>query len=325
MVKCNIKSQKTQSTYNFLLYNDIVKKNWYKNIFDIFGDFFLFFKFYIFSGFLFKQYKIAKINLIAGLYPIFYIFFSYFFNFLIAYFIFLYLNTYINIVFSILMALLFVFFIHFLIFKFGNKIAAFWILRICIFCAKLARNDIKDISKRCENFAEILYQKLKDNQHIQNYELIFISHSVGTILAIEILDILLRKCIKTNLDFNKLKIITLGECIPLVSMHKEAKIYRFKLDFISNFKLFWLDFSSKIDGICYYKIDFFNNKNKAINIHFLSPRFHKLFNERTYKKLRYDWYNIHFLYLMNTELKGDYNFFDFITNDDILENKLSRI
>ena len=47
----------------------------------------------------------------------------------------------------------------------------------------------------------------------------------------------------------------------------------------------------------------------------------KLYEKDEYKKIRKDWYKAHFLYLMATQIKGQYDYFNFVAGADKLENK----
>lgn len=76
------------------------------------------------------------------------------------------------------------------------------------------------MQERIKLFANTIVDKLKQNENKQDYELVLVAHSVGTIVCIEVLECILRQ----NLDLSllrKLKILTLGECIPLVSYQKK--------------------------------------------------------------------------------------------------------
>lgn len=108
---------------------------------------------------------------------------------------------------------------HFL-FKLGKKLAVFWIARICAFCATWQDKKTGIMQERIKLFANVIVDKLKQNKSKQDYELILVAHSVGTIVCIEVLECILRQHLDLSL-LRKLKILTLGECIPLVSYQKK--------------------------------------------------------------------------------------------------------
>ncbi|EAL9168079.1 DUF829 domain-containing protein, partial [Campylobacter jejuni] len=121
-----------------------------------------------------------------------------------------------------------------------------------------------------------------------------------------------------------LKILTLGECIPLVSYQKKADEFRKKLEFVSRFDLKWYDYTSIIDGACFPQVDFFRTSgvNAKFTPPFLSAKFHTLYEKHEYKKIKRDKNKAHFLYLYSISVKGDYDFFSFIIMPKFLEEKV---
>lgn len=66
------------------------------------------------------------------------------------------------------------------------------------------------------------------------------------------------------------------------------------------------------------------NSQKNQGPKFLSTRFFKLYEKEEYKKIRKNWYKAHFLYLMATQIKGQYDYFNFVAGPDKLENKIKQ-
>lgn len=320
-----IEGANLQSHYHFLAWNDIVKANWYKNIFSILYDAFYCFIHYVLTGLFVRFAKACKAPLVAGFFPFFYVLFSYLFIFAFIVLCFKPIATLSHEFVAVVFSLLVLYFSSKLVFKIGNKIAAFWLLRICAFGSRWARGKIKDIDARTAEFARLIFKTLKANAQKENYELIICAHSVGTILIINVLADLIKQSLDENIPFDKLKVLTLGECVPLMSFHKQAKLYRQNLAFLARFKITWFDFTSKIDGACFYKLDFFKAseiKDIKITPSFLSTHFYKLYTKEEYAKIRRDWYRAHFLYLEVSQHKGEYNFFAFVLDKNLLEDKI---
>ena len=192
--------------------------------------------------------------------------------------------------------------------RLGNKIGVFWLLRIYVFSARWGKGKIPTIEDRMNQFAQEIVKALKEEN---GDEILLVSHSVGTILAVSIL----ARALQKEADgWEKFGMITLGECIPLVSFQPNAKDYRNELSRISKHKeLVWIDYTSPIDGACFPLHDFMQSsgvrsENSSIP-RYLSTRFHKLYDKITYKKLRRDWYTIHFLYLTSAQKSGAYDYF----------------
>lgn len=314
----------TKTCYTFLAWNDIVKKNWAENFKDNLKDTFTFFRVYVITGLFIKFGKESIHQLITGFYPFFYVLFSLFFSFTLGFLVFIFIKAHVFWVLAIILGALVLIGVNQILFKWGKKLAVFWIARICSFCANWHKIKRGDLEQRVEKFSQSIFNTLKAHQSTKDYELILLSHSVGTILCIEVLAQVLSLCKKNNLDFSRFKIITLGECIPLVSYQKKSLEFRKNLEFISRFDLKWYDYTSIIDGACFPQVDFFTTSGikEGFRPKFYSPRFHTLYEKEHYKKIKKNKYKAHFLYLMCSKIRGKYDFFNFVADERCLEEKI---
>ncbi|EAJ0360535.1 DUF829 domain-containing protein [Campylobacter lari] len=318
-----IQTLHTNTTYTFLSWNDIVKKNWSEGIKDALSDCYSFFRIYTITGLFLKFGKESPHQLITGYYPFFYVLLSLIFTLFCAFGSLFYLQKF-HIVLGILAFILSLVFLPKMLYKLGKKLAVFWIARICSFCANWEKNSQGELELRMDDFARVIFEKLKENANDKNYELILSAHSVGTVLCINVLAKVLRKCEKENISFENLKVLTLGECIPLVSYQKRSFEFRKDLEYLGSKNLIWYDFTSIIDGACFAQVDFIRTSGvKAqFNPKYLSAKFHTLYKSKDYKKIKKDKYKAHFLYLFATQIQGVYNFFEFIIGKNRLEEKI---
>ncbi|EAJ5695859.1 DUF829 domain-containing protein [Campylobacter lari] len=318
-----IQTMHTNTTYTFLNWNDIVKKNWSEGIKDALSDCYSFFRIYTITGLFLKFGKESPHQLITGYYPFFYVLLSLIFTLFCAFGSLFYLQKF-HIILGILAFILSLVFLPKMLYKLGKKLAVFWIARICSFCANWEKNSQGELELRMDDFARIIFEKLKENANDKNYELILSAHSVGTVLCINVLAKVLRKCEDENISFENLKVLTLGECIPLVSYQKRSFEFRKDLEYLGSKNLIWYDFTSIIDGACFAQVDFIRTSGvKAqFNPKYLSAKFHTLYKSKDYKKIKKDKYKAHFLYLFATQIQGVYNFFEFIIGKNKLEEKI---
>ncbi|VEJ05729.1 integral membrane protein [Campylobacter lari] len=319
-----IQTPYTSITYTFLSWNDIVKKNWSEGIKDALGDCYSFFRIYTITGLFLKFGKESPHQLITGYYPFFYVLLSLIFTLVCAFGSLLYLQNF-HIVFGILAFILSLVFLPKMLYKIGKKLAVFWIARICSFCANWEKNSQGELELRMDDFARVIFEKLKENVNDKNYELILSAHSVGTVLCINVLAKVLRKCEDENISFENLKVLTLGECIPLVSYQKRSFEFRKDLEYLGSKNLIWYDFTSIIDGACFAQVDFIRTSGVKAQFSpkYLSAKFHTLYKSKDYKKIKKDKYKAHFLYLFATQIQGVYNFFEFIIGKNKLEEKIN--
>ncbi|EGK8096684.1 DUF829 domain-containing protein [Campylobacter lari] len=318
-----IQTPYTSATYTFLSWNDIVKKNWSEGIKDALSDCYSFFRIYTITGLFLKFGKESPHQLITGYYPFFYVLLSLIFTLFCAFGSLFYLQNF-HIVLGILVFILSLVFLPKMLYKLGKKLAVFWIARICSFCANWEKNSQGELELRMGDFARVIFEKLKENVNDKNYELILSAHSVGTVLCINVLAKVLRKCEDENISFENLKVLTLGECIPLVSYQKKSFEFRKDLEYLGSKNLIWYDFTSIIDGACFAQVDFIRTSGVKTQFSpkYLSAKFHTLYKNKDYKKIKKDKYKAHFLYLFATQIQGVYNFFEFIIGKNKLEEKI---
>jgi len=308
----NNNEHQTTTNYYFLEWDDIIKKGWKKSLLDLYIDVISFIKTYLLSGLIFKFLKESPVQIVAGLYPLFYLLLTLFLA------IFLYLKgSEILLLFGIDRALAYTLSLTFLVAtliaskKIGDKLAVFWLLRIYIFSPKFAKSKEQELNRRLELFATYIADSIKNMKKNGVDEILIVSHSVGTILTIPTL----LKALDDLDEFDKdrVAIVTLGECIPLVSFQKEANLYRKQMLELAKKGLLWLDYTTPIDGACFPLLDFYKSSNVEVKLGkkpiYLSPRFHTLFSKESYSKIKKNRYLTHFIYLMATEFKGHYNFF----------------
>ncbi|EMI4800357.1 DUF829 domain-containing protein [Campylobacter lari] len=318
-----IQTPHTSTSYTFLSWNDIVKKNWSEGIKDALSDCYSFFRIYTITGLFLKFGKESPHQLITGYYPFFYVLLSLIFTLFCAFGSLFYLQNF-HIILGILAFVLSLVFLPKMLYKLGKKLAVFWIARICSFCANWEKNSQGELELRMDDFARVIFEKLKENANDKNYELILSAHSVGTVLCINVLAKVLRKCEKENISFENLKVLTLGECIPLVSYQKRSFEFRKDLEYLGSKNLIWYDFTSIIDGACFAQVDFIRTSGVKTQFSpkYLSAKFHTLYKNKDYKKIKKDKYKAHFLYLFATQIQGVYNFFEFIIGKNKLEEKI---
>ena len=328
IVSCDITSNKdTHTIYNFLLWNDIVKENWAEGFFSNFLDTLYFIKMYLLSGIFVRFTKESKEQLIAGLYPLFYLLSTLsvlsYFSYKTYQFNLNYIPAYIAIGISFL-----IFFLGIkLIEVIANKIAVFWLSRIYAFCAKWGENRISKVDDRVEYFAKHIFERIKENNN-KDKEFILSAHSVGTILAIGVANNVIKNCIQSNIDYSNFKLLTLGHCIPLVSFQRKSENHKKVLEELGKTKDFiWLDYTAAIDGACFCVDPIKSsgiNREKDCGPILMSPRFFKLFKKENYKKIKKEKYKAHFLYLYSTDLAGNYDYFDITAGNKPLEYRIKN-
>lgn len=194
--------------------------------------------------------------------------------------------------------------------KLYSTMKAPWLLRLFTANDDYVRGKIPALEKRYDEFAGIISSAINDKTYD---EVIVIGHSYGGMLLAPIIARLNKK----DAGAKHLSIISLGQCIPLTSLYG-ADHYNKDLEEAASKKTTWFDIGAPADAACWSLIGAYKAtpkitdiQNTLINI---SPRFHTMYEEENYKRLRWNKYAFHFLYLTCPDnVDGGYNYFDLTT------------
>lgn len=317
-IDANDHGRDVHTQYRFLSWDDIIRTEWSSGIISYYKDLIYCIVAYIFNGLVVSFAKASPKQMMAAFYPVVYLLGIALGAWYAAQFLYDVIGGWIGAVSAIAGVLgVFVTFE-----RIGNQIGVFWLLRIYAFSVRWGRGEIDTIEERIDRFADEIRRAVRDEDAD---EVLLVSHSVGTILSVSVL----ARALERAEDWNRFGMVTLGECIPLVSFQPDASGYRNELKNIANHpEIIWLDYTAPIDGACFPLHDFMKSAGidsvESNLLLLLSPRFHTLFDKMNYKKLRRDWYTTHFLYLMSQDKAGDYDFFAMTAGAENIRTKFKQ-
>lgn len=194
-----------------------------------------------------------------------------------------------------------------------RRMNSYWLLRIYAFTHKQAGASLPDLEERLDIFARQLAARARA---AQDDEILLVGHSTGSIMAISVLARALQIDPELASRRPRISLLTLGQCIPLLSFWPQAE--RFRTELASVFQataIDWVDFTAPTDGACFALIDpvaatgIVRPNDAEPRPKLLSARYVTLFTPKTYATMKYDWYRHHFQYLMAGEKAGDYDYF----------------
>jgi hypothetical protein len=174
-----------------------------------------------------------------------------------------------------------------------KRIQGFWLLRFIIFNDILASERLPaDVDDRMATFAETIRASFAEDWD----EILFVTHSNGSILAVPIMARLIEGCDGTLPD--RFSLVTLGSSIPLIGARRDSHRFRALLDRVGAGDFRWLDINSITDGACIAGIDpCIGGPQRRADLFQTSPRWFKYCDPATYQARRRNKYETHFDYL----------------------------
>lgn len=169
-----------------------------------------------------------------------------------------------------------------------------WLLRFIIFNDMVARQATDPaLDTRLARFTERVEKVLAEDWD----EILFLTHSNGSILAMPIMADLLDR--RTTPLPDHFTLVTLGSTIQLVALRRDAAAFRAILKRVAAHSFRWLDIGSPTDGACIPLVDPCNGTgvNRPPGIVQFSPRWFRYCDPANYAKRRLNKYETHFDYL----------------------------
>ncbi|UDM53329.1 alpha/beta fold hydrolase [Cupriavidus sp. MP-37] len=191
----------------------------------------------------------------------------------------------------------------------ANRLAVFWLLRIYRFVQAWGEREPEDVRQRIEAFADWIRRDLEASPCD---EALVVGHSVGSIvgvsLAARLADVL------TPEQRRGLTLVTLGQCIPLLSLMPSATEFRRDLQRLSAERdMQWLDMNARADSLCFSQanpLDISGIAGAATGrptAQVVRP--FRMFDKQEYARMKRSKQRLHFQYLMASALPNEYDYF----------------
>ncbi|MET0375320.1 MAG: hypothetical protein ABW128_13825 [Rhizorhabdus sp.] len=175
-----------------------------------------------------------------------------------------------------------------------RKIQAFWLLRFIIFNDTLGSDRLPaDVDTRMAAFADQIRASFAEDWD----EILFVTHSNGSIMAVPIMARLIEACGGDIPDHFSL--VTLGSCIALIGVRRDSRRFHALLEQVGQGDFRWLDIGSITDGACIAGIDPCVRcaEPRRARLFQTSPRWFRYCDPATYEARRRNKYETHFDYL----------------------------
>ena len=194
-----------------------------------------------------------------------------------------------------------------------ERFRSFWLLRVYGTMQPWVYGKIPELDERIREFARDMVEKIRASDAD---EVILVGHSVGTILTIPLVAKLLELEPELGMRGPAFGLVSLGNCIPLVSLLPGSVKFREDLQTVATAPgVRWLDFSARRDGASVTQVDPLKISGISrpagipVRPRQFPVRIVKMFPPDVYAVIKKDIFRIHFQYIMAGELLTDYDFF----------------
>ena len=206
-----------------------------------------------------------------------------------------------------------------------------WLMASHAFTAGQARTPSPLLNRRLNDWADAIAAAANSSSAD---EVLVVAHSSGPLLAVSAMARVLPLLDATAAGRPVLSLLTLGQCLPMLSARPEAGWFREEIRQVAGApQIEWIDFSAPPDSCCFALLDPLDyplgasqadsptgSQAEALDQSarpepgirspkLLSPRFAAMFAPKDYKALRADRFTLHFQYIMSAPLLAGYDYF----------------
>ncbi|MBQ0936651.1 hypothetical protein [Ideonella paludis] len=202
-----------------------------------------------------------------------------------------------------------------------------WLMRSTASLLRYARGQAPEIDGRISLWSEVIANRMAsgDDDEVQ-----VVAHSSGCIAAVAALSRAIDRLERTQKTRKAVSLLTLGQCIPVLSHQPEAKSFRVALKHLGQSKsLTWIDVSAPPDACCFALTDPcaspHDSDAHSENVKRLSPRYAEQMDSGRYQALKADKLRCHFQYLMAFPKPKHYDFFQWVCGPQTLQQTTQHL
>lgn len=304
-----VSSGETETEYEFLRWDDIIRKRWPKNEWQLLKSAVPVYWVFLKANLVGRLLKIAWPSALTVSYPIIAFLGLLLAGLALALVAGIFLPLYGGIPLAVGILLGTVYLGRWL----DDRFRSFWLLRVYGAMQPWAYGKIPELDERIKAFADHIAERIKDSEAD---EILVVGHSVGTILTIPLVVELLERVPELGVKGPAFGLVSLGNCLPLVSLLPGSLKLRKDLKTVATSPgVRWLDFSARRDGASVTQVDplvvsgISRPPGIPVRPQQFPVRIVKMFPPDVYNVIKKDIFRIHFQYIMAGERLTDYDFF----------------
>lgn len=314
----------TATEFRFLRYEDIVRRQWPRNAFDMYGGIWRYVWQFLRMGVFTRIWQNSWPGFLAVIYPPALLLAVFLLALLLGLGVSAVARPWIGALglLAVAPALALPFAVYRLLEAGPN---AFWLARSCTFLVDRAQGRVPGLEERCSEFADIISKSIASGS---SDEVLVVGHSVGTHVAVTVAARTLERIGSTQ----RFSLMTLGQAMVMTPDEPTARQFRADLLALSgSVQVDWVDVTSAVDGACIALSDplmlsgVIRPAGTRQQPKLVSARFNKLFSPKTYAAIRRNFLRTHFQYLMAAEMAGDYDYFLITAGDTTLAQRFAHL
>lgn len=181
-----------------------------------------------------------------------------------------------------------------------------------IFHFQFGTGQRADIEARLERFAERIVAAARQTEA---QEVLIVGHSTGSIIAVEVA----ARALALDPDLGRrgpaLALLTIGAELPIVGYIPMADSFRQAIVRLATANaLLWVEYQAPQDVLNAYRFEPVRDLKLDLgglpqtNPHIRSPRFRETLSPETYRKMKWNFFRVHFQFLMPVEIPGEYDY-----------------
>ena len=309
-VTSNIDGCRVETSFEFLLWSDIVQTSMNRSIAGTFVMLAHVVWIYVSTGALWHLTKLRKGPVIAALYPVFMLTLQLILGVLAGLLVFWGAGIWVHPLLGAVLGPLALGAVMVWFRRQDNRLYAYYLLHDYAFSARYYGANPPALEARMAQFADEIGKALEDDLD----EGLVVGHSSGAHLGVSVLADLLRRTTPAPMG-PRLAFLSLGQVVPMVSFLPKADRLRGDLRFLSSQKnLTWIDVTAPGDGCTFALVDPVGVSGVAPEEGQLWPRvisaaFSQTLSPALYKSLKWRFFRLHFQYLCAFDLPRDYDYF----------------
>jgi len=210
---------------------------------------------------------------------------------------------------------------------FENQTYVLYLLCDTIWTWQFAHRDRPEWDQRIDRFA----QYLTDVVHSSNAdEIVIVGHSSGSFLAAEILARALKRDPSLGRAGPRLMLLTLGGNFPIVGFHKAASDFRTHLAELAVApQVDWIDCQARKDVMNFFLFDPITAHGIELGDSRRNPtivrvRFREIIKPEHYNVFRWQFFRVHFQFVMANERPHAYDFFMIVCGPVPLRERMAH-